>query len=303
MTATPPRLSLGVVIVTRDRAQSLERTLHELAAIPETGLAPIVVVDNGSSSPHASRNRAACAVHPHARLVDAGGNLGVASFNLGARSLNTDTILILDDDAWPESGAVAAALALLASRPNIAAVALHPHHPRTRRSEWPFVASSRSAAVAPRGGWPFLQCGNLIRHADYLAAGGYEPAYFLYSNDTDLALKLLARGRDVWFDPAWIVWHDCPTASHRPLLWCRLATRNRIWTARRHLGPLRGRWIGILAAGAALRVAGLSPRRALAVTRGMIEGMTGPAPPLPATVPRDRRGFTELLRLARRRGV
>src|SRR5207253_932781 len=100
-------------------------------------------------------------------------------------------VLILDDDAHREPAALEAALALLGQRPSIGAVALHPRHPASGASEWPFAERARTEAEER---WPVMGCGNLVRTDAWRAVGGYEEGFFLYRNDVDLALKLLAAG-------------------------------------------------------------------------------------------------------------
>src|SRR5690606_34605702 len=103
-------------------------------------------------------------------------------------------------------------------------------------SERPF-ARVLGGCSAPRDDWPVMGCGNLVRRSAWQAVGGYEESFFLYRNDVDLALKLLAaggKGGGVWFDPTWVVWHDSPAAApnrRKSLRWFELATRNWIWLA------------------------------------------------------------------------
>src|SRR5262249_44425241 len=154
------------------------------------------------------------------------------------------------------------------------AVALLPKHPTTGREEWAGLGEGGRARFVRMG------CGNLVRAEAWRKVEGYESGFFLYRNDTDLALKLLAAGYDVWFDPAWIVWPDSPAASRKSERWLRLATRNWGWLARRH-GRGFSKWFGMLAGFAwASRQAGLSAKRQLAVLHGLLDSLHTP-PALP----------------------
>lgn len=99
---------MAAVVVTYNRRAALERTLARLLAEP---FAAVVVVDNGSSD----GSRAMLAAHPDPRLLPvlAERNLGGAGgFERGiaeARArVSPDWVVVMDDDARPEPGALAA---------------------------------------------------------------------------------------------------------------------------------------------------------------------------------------------------
>lgn len=279
----PDPSSITAVVLVYNRAAALGRTLDELAKLPLIGRT--IVVDNASSD-----NSAAVAEERGGiTVIKLPTNIGVAAFDHGVKSVRTRFTLILDDDAWPDAQSLSRAHALLASDDSLAAVALSPVHPATNVHEWPRLKTASLNS-------PFLGCGNLIRTSDWHTAGGYNPDFFLYRNDTDLALTFAAQGRGVAFDPAWIVWHDSPSAARKSERWLHLATRNWAWMARRHA---RGVWlvIGLFAAFAhAIREAGPSVTRLRATLRGIREGLFQPAPLLPLDVRRAGTGFRSLVR-------
>lgn len=304
----PVRLSLAIIVLSYNRRETLRRTLERLARLPECAEAHVVVVDNASTDGSA---RMVASDFRNVTLLALDANIGVAALNTGVQAALSDVVLVLDDDAWPEPGVVAQALDLLAQRPDLAAVALHPIHPETRVSEWPFAASLQGRSDDR---WPVMGCGNLVRRAAWVAAEGYDPAYFLYRNDTDLALKLLGMPRvtpapgegpaddpsgsqGVYFDPAWIVWHESHAAASKSARWHRLATRNWIWMARRH-GRGLNRAVGIvLGALWAYRLAGLRPACHWATTLGVAAGLFTRPPHVAHAVRPTGRDFARLLRL------
>ncbi len=284
-----PRASVAAVVLSFNRWRVLQRTLASLV----DGRAPdrqIIVVDNASTDGTPDRVRAE---FPTVRLISMDQNLGVAAFNRAVAQTDADLLLILDDDASVPPRVLDAAAALLDRRPDLAAVALHPLHPRTGRSEWPFAR----ADDAPRDDWPVMGCANLVRRADWTAVGGYEEAFFLYRNDADLALKLLAAGRGVHFDPSLIALHDTPAGAgaRKSARWHTLATRNWIWLARRHAHGRLSVAAAMLGWAWAHRLAGLSPSRHWATLRGGFSGLFRDPPALPADLPRP--DGTHLLRL------
>lgn len=200
-------------------------------------------------------------------------------------------MLVLDDDAMPCEGAVPSALERLRADPGLGAVALLPIDESSGACEWGFAPGTTA-----RGNWPVMGCANVIRREAWLRVGGYEPAFFLYRNDVDLALKLLGAGYDIHFDPAWAVLHDSPGFDRKSHTWFELATRNWIWLARRHgrgwpalAGPLLG-WLW------AHRTSRLDWRAHCATLRGLWQGISHTPPPVPTSVNADGKPYRDLVR-------
>lgn len=287
----PKTTKLSVVVLSRNRAEQLLWTVSELGVILGIDVATaidededkrlgrvrdheIVVVLNAPDDNSAELLAERC---PGVRTVHLDTNTGVDGFNHGAREARGEYVLILDDDAWPDVVGLEQALALLDRDPEVAAVALHPVHPDSKQSEWRFA---RTGGTTVRN-WPVMGSGNLVRRRDWLAVGGYEARFKVYRNDMDLALKLLTIRRQVAFNARWIVWHNSPAAKRKGLGWHRIATRNWIWSARRHAGLLGG-MNGILKGWLwAHKTAGFGPVRQLWTIVGAAQGMLRPPPALP----------------------
>jgi GT2 family glycosyltransferase len=289
-----PAPGLSVVIVSHNRRDTLRRALRRISEVPALASAEILVVDN------ASRDGSVTGLEEEfdrVRTLRLQENLGVGAFNLGVATARADTVLVLDDDAWPDERGVAGALRVLGERPEVAAVTLHPRHPTTGGSEWRFA----ELGVGGRDDWPVMGCGNLIRRSAWLESGGYEAAFFLYRNDVDLALKLLGAGWRVHFDPDWVVWHESLGAQRKSDRWHRLATRNWVWLAKRHgRGFGLGGWLGgLLGLLWAHRLAGLRVGLHWATLRGAAEGLRRGLPsPLGIGTPRSSPHFGRVVRLA-----
>lgn len=287
--ATPVRPTLSVVILTRNRIDKLSHTLRMLEGDEVGRACEIVVVDNASTdgTPAALQRE-----FPRVRVVPTGSNLGVEGFNRGAAASTGQAVLILDDDAWPDTGALGGALDILARRPDVAAVTLHRQHPATQAYEWPF---GRIASRTPR--WPDMGPANLVRRSAWDAVGGYEKGYFLYRNDTDLALKLLGAGHEVLFAPECKVWHDSPIARTKTSAWLFRSTRNWVWLSRRH-GRRGSGLVAILMGWLwAHKLAGLSPAKHIAAFRGLLAGLVSRPPRLETSVKPDGRALKRLVLL------
>jgi GT2 family glycosyltransferase len=285
--AAERRLSLSVIVLSHNRAEALERTLTALHADPAAAGAEVFVADNASTDGTRDMLRR----FPTVRVVAEQGNTGIAAFNRAARMAGGAALLLLDDDAAPAEGALEGALDLLSRRPGLGAVALHPRHPATGRSEWPF-----GEGVTPRDDWPVMGSGNVVRRSAWERVGGYCEPFFLYRNDADLAMSLLAAGWGVHFDPSLVVHHESPAAARKSRRWFDLATRNWVWMCRRHgrgtskavalaMGVLNAHWL-----------AGRDLRAHAAIWRGVLGGCRQP-PPVAHALRRDGRALNRLLRL------
>ncbi|MEM1330758.1 MAG: glycosyltransferase [Planctomycetota bacterium] len=235
----------------------------------------VVINDAGRKRGYAARHSPEPEVsRSPVRFIELDRNTGIAGFNRGVEQARGAAVLILDDDATPDGDVLDRALATLDADPSLAAITLHPRHPKTRLSEWPFAVMADSGERA----WPVMGCANLVRREDWLASGGYDEAMFVYRNDTDLALRLLGMGRGVSFNPDWVVWHDSAAAARKPVGWFHGATRNWVWMCRRHGRRGTGVVGSLLGWAWAHRLAGARPAAHLAAIRGMLSGMLGAVP-------------------------
>ena len=268
-------MKLSVVILSFNRRDALLRTLREIDAWRGEHDAEVIVVDNGSGdgSVEAVREKS-----PWVKLIAQASNTGVAGFNAGAAMANGELLLILDDDSWPEPAALTGAMAMMRSRATLGGVALVPKHPTSKQTEW--TLATRATAR-----FPVMGCGNLVRRDAWQKVGGYEEGFFLYRNDTDLAMKLLGAGYDVYMDPAWTVWHDSSATATKGERWLQMATRNWIWLCKRHGYSWRVKLLaGVLGGMVALRHAGPSLSRLRCVATGIMDGIDIAPPALPASV-------------------
>jgi GT2 family glycosyltransferase len=290
ISSSPPPLSLSIIILSYNRKDALLRTIGELervlagAGAPRSLVQELILVDNASAdgSLEAVRERFAGLIAAGSlRVLALSENLAIEGFNRGAAIARGDTLLILDDDAWPDPASLAAALDLLERDRSLAGVALLPIHPRTSIPEWRFPQHARD--------FPAFGCANLVRASAWRAVGGYQREFFLYRNDVDLALKFLGAGLDVAHNPDWFAWHDSPLAARKSLRWLHLATRNWVWLTRRHSRPSLLGWkffaTILLQFAWTLREAGLDTDRLTAACDGLRDGLTTAPPPVSQSPP------------------
>ncbi|ARP89492.1 hypothetical protein CAL14_03630 [Bordetella genomosp. 9] len=255
--AVPPRVS--VVVLTYNRREELIRNLRRLAAnAPGT---PIIVVDNGSRDGTAG---AVAAAFPAVRVVCAPGNLGAAGRNLGVAAAETPYVAFCDDDTCWEPGALDEAARLLDAAPRAALInACVRVGPDGRTDPTCEIMARSPLGPGPEGTMRllgFMAGACVFRRDAFLAAGGYEPRFFIGGEETLLALDLAAAGWDMLYAGHIHTWHWPSPQRDRPGR-VRLLGRNAIWAAwlRLPLGAAARETLAVLDAarrqGAAWRVA------------------------------------------------
>ena len=273
---------LHISIVSYNTASLLDACLDSLASGAGRASLAVTVVDNGSTdgSPEMVRSR-----YPQFHVVETGANIGYGAANNAAlrgtnaryvMALNSDTVvqpgsldaLVDFMDAHPEVGAAGAALILPGGEPQrnwavgeltLAGVVweqtfLAKLLPRSKtfgdyfRADWPrdrdtLVPQACGAALA-------------IRAELFDKLGGFDPAIFMYAEDTDLCRRVRDCGSHVAFVAgARIVHHhgQSSAGSLRPAMIVE-HNRSRIYYFAKHAGraqALAAR--AVMAAGALLR--------------------------------------------------
>ncbi|MFN3955826.1 MAG: glycosyltransferase [Pararhodobacter sp.] len=233
-----PVIRLVAVVVTFNRKAQLERTLAALLAEPAQNLAAVLVVDNASDDGTGAWLDGLDA--PRLCVLRMPRNLGGAGgFEAGMRHaiqvLDPDWIVVMDDDAHPEPGALAAFHAAdLAGWDAAAAAVYHPDgricqmNRPTLNPFWHFGvllrtalgggrgafhlgarAYSRQAPVRAVDGASFV--GLFLSRGAIERAGYPDAALFVYGDDAIYTLGLTAAGERIGFFPAIRFSHDSET--------------------------------------------------------------------------------------------
>lgn len=266
-------MRLVAIVVTYNRLDQLQQTLTRLLESPAAHLAQVVVVDNASDD--GTGAWLATQDDPrliHHRLETNGG--GAGGFEAGLKRAmaccNPDWVLLMDDDARPEPGALAHfcdmdrsgwdALAAAVYHPggkicDINRPSLNPfwHPKRFVRTFWgAFTGQARDGfhltADAYEGeGVLEIDVGSFVGlfiSREAVAQAGYpDGALFIYGDDVLYSLRLRALGRRIGFVPALRFEHDFSTISgtvqrFRPLWKAYYNHRNLMLVYRQAAGIL-----------------------------------------------------------------
>jgi GT2 family glycosyltransferase len=230
-----PRVS--AIVVSYNTRDDLLRCLAALRAHAGVPLERIVV-DNASTDGSAEAVRAGV---PDVQVIANATNLGFSrANNLGLRAARAELVLVVNSDCEVRPGAVAALVAILEARPDVAIVG-----PRTvgtdgapqvsfgpsltPLAEWrqgrlvrgvragDADALRRAAALAAEErepDWVSASC-FLARKSVLDAVGGFDESFFLYEEDVDLCLRVRRAGGRVLYTPRAEVVHHLGRSMER----------------------------------------------------------------------------------------
>ncbi|MET0672184.1 MAG: glycosyltransferase family 2 protein [Microbacterium pygmaeum] len=252
---TEPTVDIAAVIVTFNSEAHIAGMLDSIPAAMGDLSWSVVVVDNGSTDRtiEVLESRADCTV------VRSGNDGYAAGMNRAVRhSPEASAILILNPDAVLDPGSVPTMLAVL-RRPGTAVVA-----PRVREADGSLSPTLRRGPTMGRvGGLSFTGWAVfteriedpsayetehevewavgailLVDSARYVALGGMDESYFLYSEETDFSLRAKDAGWSTVYTPAAGAMH-IGGGSGESATTHTMKILNRVRLYRRRTGTLR----------------------------------------------------------------
>jgi GT2 family glycosyltransferase len=219
-------------MLSHNRSQQVMRVLDELAAIP--AIDDVIVVDSSSDeTPELVRARNGV------RLVRPG-DLGAAGRNHGVAVARNPLVLLVDDDSYPELGAVERLVAAFDANPrlgvagglvrDVEADGTVGQDTQLGSFDW-WLRAGHSGE--PREGIPaffFAEGGCMLRRDAFIAAGGFYGPYFFTLSEIDATLRLAGDGWETRYFPDARFVHMRPLASKDPSPnVIRLRSRNDLW--------------------------------------------------------------------------
>ncbi len=236
MSVPTDAVTLGAVVVNHNAGSLL---LECVASLRAAGIAEIIVVDNASDD---GSLVALADADPAVTLLPTGRNLGYgAAANLGVARSASACVLVCNPDLLVDPACPARLLAVVASEPDVALVGpciREPdgtRYPSARRI--PSVTDATGHALFglfwPTNPWSARYRGDgidrsvpgeaewlsgaclLVRASAFASVGGFDPGYFMYVEDLDLAWRIRRAGWRVRYEPSAEVTHVRGASSHR----------------------------------------------------------------------------------------
>ncbi len=220
---------ISYLLPTRDRSQSLARTLRALGersaeAHARVGGAEVVVVDDASLIPVNAPTRLANGMA--VRVVRRPCPEGAAARNAGARVAAGTWLVMLDDDSYPLDDGVVAAIADAPA--GVVAIG----------GEVRLAGGGRDAGGLPE---VFVGCAAAIRRAAFLDVGGYDPSFHYYVEEYDLCGRLIRGGGRITHDWRFVVRHEKTRRGRDMNAILRRLVRNSGWVVERYAPASRRR--------------------------------------------------------------
>ena len=171
---------VSIVIATHNRRDVLTATLSRLGnGGLERDEVEVIVVDNASTD-----GTARSAARHADRVVRLSGNEGSCAKAYGVEQASGKYILFLDDDSYPQAGAVTRMVTHFEHDPGLGAAGFVVHLPDGREE------GSALTDV-------FLGCGVGFRAEALRSAGGLDRSFFMQAEEYDLAFRLVGAGWSV----------------------------------------------------------------------------------------------------------
>jgi len=272
-------MMISVIIANHNGEEHLEQCLASLGR-PGPEL-EIIMVDNASSDDSLDL---VAGRFPAVRILLQPKNLGFAAANnIGAEAAKGDALLLVNNDAWLEPGALELLANRLESDPSAGLVAPRLCYPDGRRQfswspargvlgealqqlrngfearSWVHGALARGLGRMAGRPWYTAAC-ILIRSRAFRQIGGFDTDFFMYFEDVDLCVRLEEAGWCLVQEPRAVVTHvggirrsDAVDDLYRPSQLRYYRVHRPAWEARLVARRLRRRfgdaevekWLGI----------------------------------------------------------
>jgi GT2 family glycosyltransferase len=260
---------LVAVVVTHNRLEKMRETLARLLHTAPEALSKIVVVDNASTD--GTREWLTAQIDPRLHTLFLEDNIGGAGgFDRGMRcafqKLDADWVVVMDDDARPDLGALEQFASAPPAADAVAAAVRYPNgtlcemnrpsiNPFTDKRVFLRTLMSRSRDgyhIAPQAydastPTPIDQTsfvGLFIPRKCVEAIGYPDPNLFIYGDDVIYTISMRKAGFTIAFDPLIRFEHDCMTFNDdakrkfSPLWKAYYAYRNGLIMYRKASGPI-----------------------------------------------------------------
>lgn len=218
---------ISVVIITKDRAQSVLRTIKRLRR--SYPCIPLIVVDNASEDTTVSLLENTC---KDVIVIPLEKNLGAEARNIGVREAHTPFVAFCDDDSYWEKGSLEKAVLLFEQYPTLGLIngKVIVHHkkidPVCSAMEKSPLPDTHSLPGKPILG--FVACGAIIRTGAFFDAGGFPKYFGVGGEEMLLAVDMAKKGWQLQYIETIVAYHN-PSPVRNVMRRQEVQIRNRLW--------------------------------------------------------------------------
>ncbi|MCX6578648.1 MAG: glycosyltransferase family 2 protein [Candidatus Aminicenantes bacterium] len=220
---------VSIVMLSFNRKNDAAEGIGELLAQDYKNL-EIIVVDNGSTDGTAQMITEKFP-QQQVKLIALPRNIGVAAYNIGFEKAAGKYIVVLDDDSFPEKNAIPRMVDEFEKNHKLGVVAFDIKNYATLSDLSDQSDSSDLSDQSDETNYrmAFNGCGAGIRKSVIDKVGGYPGEFFLYWNEQDLAIRILAAGYQIRSFTGIIAYHKYSPANRESLRAPFYYTRNLYW--------------------------------------------------------------------------
>jgi len=192
-----------VNILSFNRKDELRNTLTKVFEQDYKNI-EVIVVDNASSDGSAEMVKTE---FTSVQLIQMKKNIGIAGWNEGFKVAKGEYVLVLDDDSYPETNSIEAALFALSENTDVGIIAFNIFNTKLNKSE--------TTTLENNSPHYFVGCGAMIRKVYLDQVGYFDDLYFIYYNEVDLSIRMLKKGYKILYLKESFVIHNI--SNIRPL--------------------------------------------------------------------------------------
>ncbi|RRB11099.1 glycosyltransferase [Larkinella knui] len=218
----------SVVIVTRNRIDTLLWTLDKLTRLPEKP--PLIVVDNASTDGTPERVRAC---FPDLMVVELRENRACSARNEGVRMAQTPLVSFCDDDSFWEPGALTKAVAYFKQYPHLGVLAGKVLVNADETLDPVCDAMQNSPLTDPRplpgpAILGFVCCAVVVRKAAFMDVGGFHRRFAIAGEERMFSVDMRTKGWSLAYAED-LVAHHYPSPVRNYSFRQQNITRDTLW--------------------------------------------------------------------------
>lgn len=178
----------------------------------------VIVINNGSidDTQEAVRSR-----YPTVRVMRLPYNVGCSGFDFGIANTDADYIVCLDDDSAPDPNAISRMVEVFEANAKVGIVSFNIYGGAYSTEDW--------EKMEPSDLLGYINCGVGLRPKAVIDAGFNDRDFYLYTNEADLAIRILNKGYEIVFDPSIRAHHRTSPIGRSNKRLRTLSTRNEAW--------------------------------------------------------------------------